>query len=236
MAASDRFDVPPEMRAFAEKSVEQARQAFDGFISAAHQAMSAFEGQAETARKGAKDVTEKAMTFAERNIASAFEFAQELVRARDVQDVLRLQADYIKRQMQALTEQARELGRAPARRQRTRLRRSAEVALSQSRPKKKLTRSRLDCAAQYFCCIAPNAGVYPPTSDGCGVSDIRTTATGLLSPKHGSAVGAGPCDAGSSPSKGSIYDRGHRNDRIQVQIQGGPASRVRNAEIRTAEF
>ena len=64
MAASDRFDVPPEMRAFAEKSVEHARQAFDGFISAAHQAMSAFEGQAESARKGAKDVTEKAMTFA----------------------------------------------------------------------------------------------------------------------------------------------------------------------------
>ena len=102
MAANDRFDVPPEMRAFAEKSVDQARQAFDGFISAAHQAMSAFEGQAETARKGAKDVTEKAMTFAERNITSAFEFAQELVRARDVQDVLRLQADYIKRQMQVL--------------------------------------------------------------------------------------------------------------------------------------
>jgi hypothetical protein len=44
MAASDRFEVPPEMRALAEKSVEQARQAFDGFISAAHQAMSAFEG------------------------------------------------------------------------------------------------------------------------------------------------------------------------------------------------
>jgi phasin len=110
MAATDRFDVPPEMRAFAEKSVEQARQAFDGFISAAHQAMSAFEGQAETARKGAKDVTEKAMTFAERNIASAFEFAQELMRARDIQDVMRLQGDYIKRQMQVLTEQARELG------------------------------------------------------------------------------------------------------------------------------
>jgi phasin len=110
MAASDRFDVPPEMRAFAEKSVEQARQAFDGFISAAHQAMSAFEGQAETARKGARGVTEQAMIFAERNIASAFEFAQDLVRARDIQDVLRLQAEYITRQMQALTEQAKELG------------------------------------------------------------------------------------------------------------------------------
>ena len=105
MAASDRFEVPPELRTFAEKSVEQARQAFDGFISAAHHAMSAFEGQAESARKGARDVTEKAMTFAERNMASAFEFAQELVRARDLQEVLRLQGDYIKRQMEALTEQ-----------------------------------------------------------------------------------------------------------------------------------
>jgi len=110
MAASDRFEVPPEMRAFAEKSVEQARQAVDGFISAAHQAMSAFEGQAKTARKGARDVTEKAMTFAERNIASAFAFAQDLVQARDLQEVLRLQADYIRQQMQALHEQAQELG------------------------------------------------------------------------------------------------------------------------------
>jgi hypothetical protein len=46
--------------------------------------------------------------FAEQNIASSFEFAQQLVRAKDVQDVLKLQADFIKRQMQALA--TRELG------------------------------------------------------------------------------------------------------------------------------
>src|SRR6266481_5637946 len=57
---------------------------------------------------------------------------------------------------------------------------------------KRLVRSTLDCAAQYLCCIAPKAGVYRPPSDGCGVSDVRTTATGLLSPMHGSAVGADP--------------------------------------------
>jgi hypothetical protein len=33
-----------------------------------------------------------------------------VLRARDFQDVLKLQADYIQRQMQTLTEQARELG------------------------------------------------------------------------------------------------------------------------------
>jgi phasin len=61
--------------------------------------------------------------------------------------------------------------------------------------------------------------------------------TGLLSPKRGSAVGADPCDAGSSPSKGPIYERGHRHERIQIQIEsGGPAGRVRDAEIRTPQF
>ena len=115
MAATDRFDVPPEMRAFAEKSVEQARQAFDGFISAAHQAMSAFEGQAETARKGAKDVSAKAMDFAGKNITSSFDFAQKLVRAKDMQEMLELQASYVRTQMQALADQAKELGQTTSR-------------------------------------------------------------------------------------------------------------------------
>jgi phasin len=110
MAATDRFEIPPEMRAFAEKSIAQARQAFDGYIAAAHNAVSAFEGHAETARKGARDVTEKAISFAQQNIASSFELAQQLMAAKDVQEVLKLQSDYVHKQMQVLTEQARELG------------------------------------------------------------------------------------------------------------------------------
>jgi len=107
---AEQFQIPPEMRAFAEKSVEQAKQAVEGFISAAHRTVSAFEGQAETARKGAKDVGGKAMEFAERNITSSFDFAQKLVRAKDVQEMLELQAAYVRTQMQVLTEQAKELG------------------------------------------------------------------------------------------------------------------------------
>jgi phasin len=110
MATTDRFELPPEVRNMAERSVEQARQAFDGFIAAAQQAVTAFEGQAETARKGAKDVTEKAMSFAQHNIANSFELAQQLIRAKDVQEVMKLQNEYITRQMQAFTEQARTLG------------------------------------------------------------------------------------------------------------------------------
>ena len=105
-----QFEVPPEMRAFAEKSVEQARQAFESFISTAHNTVSALEGQAETTRQGAKDLGQQAMAFAERNIASSFEFARNLMRAKDVNEMVRLQSDYIAAQMNALSEQAKELG------------------------------------------------------------------------------------------------------------------------------
>jgi hypothetical protein len=101
--AADPFQVSADMRAMAEKSVERARQAFDGFIGAAHRAVDMF---GETAGKGAKDVAEKAMTFAERDMALSFEFARNLVQARDVHDVLRLQKEYVNAQMQLFSEHA----------------------------------------------------------------------------------------------------------------------------------
>jgi phasin len=108
------FEVPSDMRKFAEQSVEQARQAFDRFISAAHGAVSEFEGRAQAARTGAMDVGGRAMSFAERNMAASFDFAQKLVRARDVEEVIRLQTEYVKAQVQVLNEQTKELADAAA--------------------------------------------------------------------------------------------------------------------------
>ena len=108
------FQVPPEMRALAEQSVEQAKKAFDGFISATQRAVSTLEGQAAAAQAGAKDMTHKAVGFAERNMAASFDFAQKLTRAKNPQEVMQLHTDYVKAQMQALAEQARELGQTAA--------------------------------------------------------------------------------------------------------------------------
>ena len=66
------------------------------------------------ARAGAKEVGELAVRFAERNIASSFEFAQQLVRAKDSQEVMALHADYVKRQIAALSDQAKELTKEAA--------------------------------------------------------------------------------------------------------------------------
>lgn len=104
------FEIPAEMRQMAERSVEQAKTAFDSFASAARNTIATIEGRASAAQAGAKDVGQKAMTFAEQNVASSFELAQKLVRAKDVQEVMQIQADYLKAQTQALAEQAKELG------------------------------------------------------------------------------------------------------------------------------
>lgn len=106
------FDVPTQMRQFAEQSVEQAKKAVDGFLSAAHKTATTLESQASTAQSSAKDVGQKVMGFAEQNIANSFEFAQKLVRAKDVQEVLALQQEFLKSQMQAMQDQAKDLGTA----------------------------------------------------------------------------------------------------------------------------
>lgn len=105
------FTVPPEMRALAEKSVEQARKAFDGFVSAAERATSEFEQRAQASRAGAQDVAQKAISFAEQNVASSFDLAQKLLAAKDINEVMKVHADYVRRQMEVLAEQARELSR-----------------------------------------------------------------------------------------------------------------------------
>ena len=106
-----KFEIPAEMRAFAEKSVEQAKQAFDGFISAAKHAVNTAESQAVTARTGAKEIGDLAIGFTQKNVASSFEFAERLVRAKDAEELTALHSDYVKSQIAALTEQAKELSK-----------------------------------------------------------------------------------------------------------------------------
>ena len=109
MPGNAGFEVRADMLALAEKSVEQAKQAFDVFISAAQHAVSTAENQAATAQAGAKEVGELAMGFAERNIASSFEFARKLLQAKDPKDVMALHAEYVNSQIAVLTEQGKEL-------------------------------------------------------------------------------------------------------------------------------
>ena len=104
------YEIPAEMRDFAEKSVEQARKAFEGFIGAAQKAVGTVDAGAFALPASVKDVGSKAMAHAEANVKAAFDHAQKLVHAKDLQEVMTLQSDYLKSQMANLQEQAKEIG------------------------------------------------------------------------------------------------------------------------------
>ena len=110
----EQFAIPPEMRTFAEQSVAQAKKAFDGFIQAANQAMGQFEGHAQSAGSTARDIAHKSMTYAERNVATTFDFAQKLMQAKDASEVMALQSEYLSRQMQTISAQVQDLGQSAA--------------------------------------------------------------------------------------------------------------------------
>ncbi len=102
------FEIPEQMRDFAEKSVDQARKAFDDFMGATHKAVTNVEDSANAVQAGASDVNKKALTFAEEQVDAAFKFAQALVKADNGEDMMKLQQDYLRSQMENLGEQARE--------------------------------------------------------------------------------------------------------------------------------
>ena len=103
------YEVPPEMRDFAEKSVDQARKALDGFIGAAHKAVETFQGSTSTVQSSVVEATRKTLSYAEQNLSASFEHAQKLVRAKDMQEALALQTEFARTQFQAMQHQLKEL-------------------------------------------------------------------------------------------------------------------------------
>ncbi|QEL23214.1 phasin [Bosea sp. F3-2] len=106
------YEVPTEMREFAERSVEQARKAFDGFIGAAQKAVDSAHGSAESARANTQEATRKAIAYAENNVAAAFDFAQKLVKSKDLTEVMQHQSEFLKSQMAAFQDQLKDVGAA----------------------------------------------------------------------------------------------------------------------------
>jgi phasin len=104
------YEVPTEMRDFAEKSVEQARKAFDSFMGAAQKTVDTLENSATSVQTNTTDMTRKTFSYAEQSIAAAFDHAQRLVRAKDVQEAMQLQAEFVRNQVAAMQSQMKDFG------------------------------------------------------------------------------------------------------------------------------
>ena len=104
------FEIPNELRDFAERSVDQARKAFEGFVSVAQKTIGAADDAAETAQNNAKSVGAQALSYTEQNINAALDLAHKLVQAKDPQEAFALQSEFLKTQLASLQAQAKEIG------------------------------------------------------------------------------------------------------------------------------
>jgi phasin len=106
----DRFELPKEMRSMAEASVEQTRKTLEKILANAQATAGSLEERGASVRAGAKDISVKAFSCAEKNLQASLDYAQALVHAKDLSEAMRLHGEYVQTQMRALAEQASEMG------------------------------------------------------------------------------------------------------------------------------
>jgi phasin len=108
--ANPPYEIPHELRDLAERSVDQARKAFEGFVNVAQKTAGTVEGATEQARTSAKSVSSHILGFAEQNVNAAFDLANKLVKAKDPQEAFTVQSEFLKQQLATLQSQAKEIG------------------------------------------------------------------------------------------------------------------------------
>jgi len=103
------FEVPEQMRAFAEKSVSQARDNYAKFKDAAESHNSTIEAVFTTASKGASACSAKVMQFVKANTTANLDFTQELLGIKTPSEALELWTAHTRKAFETLSAQSKEL-------------------------------------------------------------------------------------------------------------------------------
>src|SRR5437868_5013322 len=90
---------PQDMSGLMEQGVEQSRRAMENYLQFFQKGMSA------TPWAGS-ELNNKVTGYVEKNVTTAFDFAQKLTQAKDLMEIVRIQTEFFQMQLEALTEQA----------------------------------------------------------------------------------------------------------------------------------
>jgi phasin len=104
------FEIPEQVRAFAEKGVSQARDGYAKFKDAAETHNLTIEAVFTNATKGAGEYSTKLMEFIKANTSSNLDFAQELLGIKSPSEAMELWTTHTRKQMETMAAQAKELG------------------------------------------------------------------------------------------------------------------------------
>jgi phasin len=101
--------VPETVRTMVEKAVDQSREVYDRSKDALDASVTTLERTFDAAGQGAVAFNRKIIDIAQRNVNSGFDLAKSLAGAKNLSEMVELQAVYWQKLLGALTSQADEV-------------------------------------------------------------------------------------------------------------------------------
>ena len=100
---------PEAVRVMAEKAVDQSREVYDRSKDALDASVATLERTFDAAGQGAVAFNRKIIEIAQRNVNSGFDLAKSLAGAKNLAEMVELQAAYWRKLLSTLTSQAEEV-------------------------------------------------------------------------------------------------------------------------------
>jgi phasin len=104
----DASKATDQMRAFAEKSVEQSKEAYTKLKTGAEETQKALETTFETAKSVSGDLSQKTLSALRANAEAGFDHLEALFGAKTLSDVIELQTSFLRKRVEASVEQAKD--------------------------------------------------------------------------------------------------------------------------------
>jgi phasin len=101
--------IPEAVRALDEKTVSQTREAYDRSKDALEASITTFERSFDAAGWGAAAFNRKIIDIAQQNLNSYFDLANSLAGAKNLAEIVELQAAHWRKQFDTLTSQGEEV-------------------------------------------------------------------------------------------------------------------------------
>lgn len=101
--------VPEAVRAIAEQTVTQSREAYETAKDTMEEAVEVLEKSIDQVGQGAAALNRKVIDNAQTNLNTGFDLAKDLASAKNIAEIMELQASYARKQFESLTAQAEEI-------------------------------------------------------------------------------------------------------------------------------
>jgi phasin len=101
--------IPESVRATAEKAVDQSREVYDRSKDALDASVATLERTFDAAGQGAVAFNRKIIDIAQRNVNSGFDLAKSLAGAKNLSEMVEVQAAHWQKLLNTLTSQGEEL-------------------------------------------------------------------------------------------------------------------------------